>query len=153
MSAPAWDTEWAAQKAADAMRWLAENYPECAGSEELHPHQDAAEDVSGGEFGTDKRETGESSAGPGRKHGEMCINTKNSEPRGADSKKASEVSEVSEEQERRIRKLVHEGMAEKSAQAAVLGKCPHGVPKGYPCDDCDVEARFGGAAGERGGAA
>ncbi len=37
MSAPTWDTEWAAKKAADALRWLAENYPECAGSEELHP--------------------------------------------------------------------------------------------------------------------
>ena len=36
------DTEWCAVKAADALRWLAANYPECAGSEALHPHQDAA---------------------------------------------------------------------------------------------------------------
>lgn len=42
MSAPAWDTEWAAERAAEAMRFLAEHYPECAGAEELHPHQDAA---------------------------------------------------------------------------------------------------------------
>ncbi len=37
-----WDTEWAAERASDAMRFLAEHYPECSGSEELHPHQDAA---------------------------------------------------------------------------------------------------------------
>ncbi len=46
MSAPEWDTEWAAQKAADALRWLAENYPECSGSEELHAHQDAAHEAA-----------------------------------------------------------------------------------------------------------
>ncbi len=42
MSAPAWDTEWAAERAAEAIRFLAEQYPECGGWEELHPHQDAA---------------------------------------------------------------------------------------------------------------
>jgi hypothetical protein len=36
------DTEWCAVKAAEAMRYLAVNYPECSGSEALHPHQDAA---------------------------------------------------------------------------------------------------------------
>ena len=38
----AWDTEWAATKASEAMRYLAAFYPECATSEALHPHQDAA---------------------------------------------------------------------------------------------------------------
>ncbi len=36
------DTEWCAVRASDALRYLAVNYPECAGSEALHPHQDAA---------------------------------------------------------------------------------------------------------------
>ena len=38
----AWDTEWAAERASEALRYLAEHYPESAGSPELHPHQDAA---------------------------------------------------------------------------------------------------------------
>lgn len=46
MSTPAWDTEWAAEKAAGALRYLADSYPECSGSEELHPHQDAAHEAA-----------------------------------------------------------------------------------------------------------
>ena len=42
MRAAVWDTEWAAERAAEAMRFLAEHYPECGGSAELHEHQDAA---------------------------------------------------------------------------------------------------------------
>ena len=38
----AWDTEWAAEKASAAMRYLANYYPEASGSEALHRHQDAA---------------------------------------------------------------------------------------------------------------
>jgi hypothetical protein len=38
----AWELEWATTKASEAMRFLAANYPEAAGSEALHPHQDAA---------------------------------------------------------------------------------------------------------------
>ena len=38
----AWDTVWAFERAAEAMRYLAAHYPECAGSPDLHPHQDAA---------------------------------------------------------------------------------------------------------------
>jgi len=41
-----WDTEWAAERASEAMRWLADNYPECAGSAALHPHQDAAHEAA-----------------------------------------------------------------------------------------------------------
>jgi hypothetical protein len=37
-----WDTEWATEKASAAMRYLAERYPECAASEALYAHQDAA---------------------------------------------------------------------------------------------------------------
>ncbi len=45
------DSEWCAERASDALRWLAVNYPECSGSEALHPHQDAAHAaaVAGGE--------------------------------------------------------------------------------------------------------
>jgi hypothetical protein len=42
VSAQAWDTEWAAEKASAALRYLADFYPECAASEALHPHQNAA---------------------------------------------------------------------------------------------------------------
>jgi len=51
-----------------------------------------------------------------------------------------------EEQERRIRKLVHQGMAKPLACAEVLGSCEHGIPRGYSCDKCDVEAGSGGAS-------
>ena len=37
-----WDTEWAAERACEAMRYLAANFPEASGSEALHPHQDVA---------------------------------------------------------------------------------------------------------------
>jgi len=37
-----WDTEKAAQLAAEAMRWLDRNYPECAASEVLREHEEAA---------------------------------------------------------------------------------------------------------------
>ena len=42
----AWDTEWAAERASEAMAYLANNYPECGGAPELHPHQDAAHDAA-----------------------------------------------------------------------------------------------------------
>ncbi len=37
-----WDVEWAAEKASAAMRYLADFYPECAASESLHAHLEAA---------------------------------------------------------------------------------------------------------------
>ena len=42
MTQKALNSEWAATKAREAMRYLAEHYPECSGSEALHPHQDEA---------------------------------------------------------------------------------------------------------------
>jgi hypothetical protein len=36
------DSEWCAAKAAEALRHLALDYPECSGSEALHAPQDAA---------------------------------------------------------------------------------------------------------------
>ena len=36
------DSEWCAVRAAEAMRYLALHYPECSGSEALHPHQESA---------------------------------------------------------------------------------------------------------------
>jgi hypothetical protein len=39
---PWWDTEWAAQKASEALHYLARNYPECAASEVLREHEKAA---------------------------------------------------------------------------------------------------------------
>jgi hypothetical protein len=44
--ATALDVEWAATKAAAAMRYLAERYPESAGAEVLHPYQDAAHEAA-----------------------------------------------------------------------------------------------------------
>ena len=41
----AWDTEWAATKASEALRYLAKHYPESSGAPELHLHQDAAHDA------------------------------------------------------------------------------------------------------------
>ena len=46
MSTQAWDTEWAAGRASAAMKYLAAFYPESAGSEELHPFQDAAHEAA-----------------------------------------------------------------------------------------------------------
>jgi uncharacterized protein YbcC (UPF0753/DUF2309 family) len=37
-----WDTQWAHDLATEALRWLARNYPECAASEALREHEDAA---------------------------------------------------------------------------------------------------------------
>jgi hypothetical protein len=42
MHAPALDPEWRAEKASEALAWLAARYPEAAGSEALHGPQDAA---------------------------------------------------------------------------------------------------------------
>jgi hypothetical protein len=57
MSAPAgrtgpvgvvpWDTEWAAQKAADALRYLGRNYPECLENlRVLDQHETAAHEAA-----------------------------------------------------------------------------------------------------------
>jgi len=37
-----WDTEKAAQLPAEALRWLGRNHPECAASEVLREHEEAA---------------------------------------------------------------------------------------------------------------
>jgi len=42
----AWDTSWAAERASETMRYLAEHYPECAGAPELHEHQEAAHEAA-----------------------------------------------------------------------------------------------------------
>jgi hypothetical protein len=54
--------------------------------------------------------------------GDFAISTSNRPPREANSKIVSDVYDVSEEQEQRIRELVHEGMSERLAREAVLGK-------------------------------
>jgi hypothetical protein len=41
-----WDTEKAAQLAAEALRWLGRNYPECVASEVLRPHEEAAHEAA-----------------------------------------------------------------------------------------------------------
>jgi hypothetical protein len=41
-----WSQEWAYEKAAQAMRYLAENYPECGGLEVLDPYHDAVHDAA-----------------------------------------------------------------------------------------------------------
>ena len=42
----AWDTEWAAERAAKAMRFLAAYYLECSAAPELHPDQKAAHEAA-----------------------------------------------------------------------------------------------------------
>jgi len=41
-----WDTDKAAQLAAGALRWLGRNYPECAGSNVLREHEQAAHEAA-----------------------------------------------------------------------------------------------------------
>ena len=41
-----WDTERAAQLAAEALRWLGRNYPECVASEVLTEHEEAAHEAA-----------------------------------------------------------------------------------------------------------
>jgi hypothetical protein len=41
-----WDTEWAAQKASEALHYLARNCPECAASEALREHEEAAPEAA-----------------------------------------------------------------------------------------------------------
>ncbi len=81
-----------------------------------------AEDVSGGESGIDKPNSGPGEEDAGHKTGKSAMSTRNTEPREVNSKIVSEVSEVSEEQERRIQKLVGEGMSEELARDTVLGR-------------------------------
>ena len=46
MRATTWDTELAAVKASAALRYLGDFYPECAASEALRSHQDAAHEAA-----------------------------------------------------------------------------------------------------------
>ena len=46
MSAEPWDTEWAAERASEALHYLARNYPECAASEALREHEEAAHEAA-----------------------------------------------------------------------------------------------------------
>jgi hypothetical protein len=41
-----WSNEWAYEKAAQAMRYLAENYPECGGLEALDGYQEAVHEAA-----------------------------------------------------------------------------------------------------------
>jgi hypothetical protein len=41
-----WDTEKAAQLAADALRYLGRHYPECVASEVLREHEEAAHEAA-----------------------------------------------------------------------------------------------------------
>jgi hypothetical protein len=41
-----WDTEKAAQLAAEALRYLGRHYPECVASEVLRPHEEAAHEAA-----------------------------------------------------------------------------------------------------------
>ena len=41
-----WDTEWAAEKASEALWWLAKHYPECAGAGALREHEEAAHEAA-----------------------------------------------------------------------------------------------------------
>jgi hypothetical protein len=41
-----WDTQWAAERAATALRYLGTYYPECAGSEALREHETVAHEAA-----------------------------------------------------------------------------------------------------------
>jgi hypothetical protein len=41
-----WDMEMAARLAAEALRWLGRNYPECVASEVLKPHEEATREAT-----------------------------------------------------------------------------------------------------------
>jgi hypothetical protein len=46
MGAEPWDVEWAAERASEALHYLARNYPECAASEALREHEEAAHEAA-----------------------------------------------------------------------------------------------------------
>jgi hypothetical protein len=39
---PPWDTEWAAERAAEALRWIGKHYPEGLDADVLRGHEEAA---------------------------------------------------------------------------------------------------------------
>lgn len=46
VGAEPWDVEWAADLAGEALAYLAHHYPECAGSEALRVHEEAAHEAA-----------------------------------------------------------------------------------------------------------
>jgi hypothetical protein len=46
MGAEPWDIEWAAQKASEALHYLARNYPECAASGVLGEYEEVAHEAA-----------------------------------------------------------------------------------------------------------
>ena len=46
VGAQPWDTEWAADLASEALAYLARYYPECAASEALRDHEEAAHEAA-----------------------------------------------------------------------------------------------------------
>ena len=46
MGVEPWDAEWAAQKASEALHYLARNYPECAASGVLREHEEVAHEAA-----------------------------------------------------------------------------------------------------------
>ena len=41
-----WDTEWATERASEALHYLARSYPECAASGVLREHEEAAHEAA-----------------------------------------------------------------------------------------------------------
>jgi hypothetical protein len=41
-----WNSEWAAERASEALHYLARNYPKCAASEALREHEEAAHEAA-----------------------------------------------------------------------------------------------------------
>ena len=46
VGAQPWEVEWAAELAGEALGYLAHHYPECAGSEALRVHEEAAHEAA-----------------------------------------------------------------------------------------------------------
>ena len=84
--------------------------------------RDVSGDVSGQESAIHRPKTPVSNANGRTQNAENLYKRQGNTSTRVNDKKVSEVSEVSEEQERRINKLVYQGMAEKFAREEVLGE-------------------------------
>jgi P4 family phage/plasmid primase-like protien len=89
--------------------------------------------------------TAENKASRGEGENNFSSSVTSVEPLSSDLRPA-ESATLDELKEERVRQRVYEGMSEIIAREQVYGKCQHNTVRGYPCDECDVEAEFGGGA-------
>jgi hypothetical protein len=134
------DVEWCAERASEALAYLADFYPECAASEALHPFQDAAHEaaVSGDREaylaalrsymrGVSLRADWESRAGLTLNHSIVRFAGNYERPEPSEPKNGKSLHNAS-----------HEATPfKKGSEGSAVGdfeKCPHGVMGG--CEAC-----------------